>query len=74
MHVVFVEPAFPNNQREFLRGLLSTVAPGLDKSTAALQLSELGVNEQARAEELDVATHVALSNRLGTMVRAQPDV
>ncbi|MBL9076556.1 MAG: ATP-grasp domain-containing protein [Planctomycetes bacterium] len=26
MHVVFVEPAFPNNQREFLRGLLSTGA------------------------------------------------
>ena len=24
MHVVLVEPAFPNNQREFLRGLLST--------------------------------------------------
>lgn len=24
MHVVFVEPCFPNNQREFLRGLLST--------------------------------------------------
>jgi formate-dependent phosphoribosylglycinamide formyltransferase (GAR transformylase) len=26
MHVVFVEPSFPNNQREFLRGLLSTGA------------------------------------------------
>jgi phosphoribosylaminoimidazole carboxylase (NCAIR synthetase) len=26
MHVVLVEPAFPNNQREFLRGLLSTGA------------------------------------------------
>ena len=26
MHVVFVEPAFPKNQREFLRGLLSTGA------------------------------------------------
>lgn len=26
MHVVFVEPAFPANQREFLRGLLSTGA------------------------------------------------
>ena len=26
MHVVFIEPAFPNNQREFLRGLLSTGA------------------------------------------------
>ncbi len=26
MHVVFVEPAFPQNQREFLRGLLSTGA------------------------------------------------
>jgi len=26
MHVVFVEPCFPNNQREFLRGLLSTGA------------------------------------------------
>ena len=26
MHVAFVEPCFPNNQREFLRGLLSTGA------------------------------------------------
>lgn len=26
MHVVFVEPSFPKNQREFLRGLLSTGA------------------------------------------------
>ncbi|MBL9078593.1 MAG: ATP-grasp domain-containing protein [Planctomycetes bacterium] len=26
MHVVFVEPSFPRNQREFLRGLLSTGA------------------------------------------------
>jgi phosphoribosylaminoimidazole carboxylase (NCAIR synthetase) len=26
MHVVFIEPAFPKNQREFLRGLLSTGA------------------------------------------------
>ena len=26
MHVVLVEPCFPNNQREFLRGLLSTGA------------------------------------------------
>jgi hypothetical protein len=26
MHVVLVEPAFPKNQREFLRGLLSTGA------------------------------------------------
>ena len=26
MHVVFVEPCFPSNQREFLRGLLSTGA------------------------------------------------
>src|SRR5438552_3689031 len=26
MHVVLVEPAFPNNQREFLRGLLATGA------------------------------------------------
>lgn len=26
MHVAFVEPSFPNNQREFLRGLLSTGA------------------------------------------------
>ncbi|MCR9246729.1 MAG: ATP-grasp domain-containing protein [bacterium] len=26
MHVVLIEPAFPNNQREFLRGLLSTGA------------------------------------------------
>ncbi len=26
MHVVLVEPSFPNNQREFLRGLLSTGA------------------------------------------------
>ena len=26
MHVVFVEPCFPANQREFLRGLLSTGA------------------------------------------------
>jgi hypothetical protein len=26
MHVAFVEPCFPSNQREFLRGLLSTGA------------------------------------------------
>jgi len=50
-----------------LRGLLSGIAPGLDKPSAAELLRQLGCSENVRAEELGVATHVDLSNRIGGM-------
>jgi 16S rRNA (adenine1518-N6/adenine1519-N6)-dimethyltransferase len=69
----YLRGAFQQRRKQ-LRGLLNGIAPGLDKPSAALLLAELGSSANARAEELDVATHVELSNRLRTMVRAQPDV
>jgi 16S rRNA (adenine1518-N6/adenine1519-N6)-dimethyltransferase len=69
----YLRGAFAQRRKQ-LRGLLGGIAPGLDKPSAALLLTELGCSDNARAEEIAVATHVELSNRLGTMVRAQPDV
>jgi 16S rRNA (adenine1518-N6/adenine1519-N6)-dimethyltransferase len=69
----YLRGAFQQRRKQ-LRGLLSGIAPGLDKPAAALLLTELGCSDNARAEELDVATHVELSNRLGNMLRVQPGV
>lgn len=61
-------------RRKQLRGLLSGVAPNLDKSAAAELLVKVCGRENTRAEELDIALHIELSNRLESMVRAQPAV
>jgi 16S rRNA (adenine1518-N6/adenine1519-N6)-dimethyltransferase len=48
-------------RRKQLRGLLSGIASGMDKQTAAELLARLGCGENCRAEELNVANHVALA-------------
>ncbi|MFO1094800.1 MAG: 16S rRNA (adenine(1518)-N(6)/adenine(1519)-N(6))-dimethyltransferase RsmA [Planctomycetaceae bacterium] len=58
-------------RRKQLRGLLTGIAPGIDKQAAATMLAALECGEHVRAEELDVAKHVELSNRISTLhVRA----
>lgn len=56
-------------RRKQLRGLLGGLAPELDKQSAIALLAALSCGENARAEEVDVATHVKLSNRIGGMCR-----
>lgn len=51
-------------RRKQLRGVLGGIGPGIDRRSAEVLLVELGCGDHVRAEALDVATHVELSNRL----------
>lgn len=56
-------------RRKQLRGVLTGLVEDLSRSGAAELLGELGCGENVRAEELDVSTHVTLSNRMSRMHR-----
>ena len=55
------------HRRKQLRGLLAGMAPEIDKAAAAKLLETAGCGENVRAEELDVSTHVELSNQIGNL-------
>ncbi len=84
MHVAFVEPAFPKNQREFLRGLLSTGArvsaiserpadalpPELRDRLFQFERVRNDVDEHALAEAVKRLGHKARVDRLEATVEA----
>ena len=63
----FVRRLF-QQRRKLLRGMLTTMYKQADKAAIDAVLVELKLNPQSRAEELEVGTLVALSNRLRSVV------
>ena len=61
-------------RRKQLRGLLAGLAPKLDKQAAVDLLASIGAGPHVRAEELDAATHVELSNRIEGMLDREQGV
>lgn len=63
------------HRRKLLRGVLAEMyRDQLQKSAIEQTLQQTGITESARAEELDVATHIQLANALRELILARPPV